>query len=263
MITPSQHDELTLFLGCEELLRKTALVDMSALDMHSVLDRCYLYCVDDCANVYIQNILKDDILPNFDRTNVCFHLINENEEEESSKVASIVSDRKPEYVEELPFKPLPHKKKKERHRKSKNRTETVIFPKYVAPIIVYDGSNLDDEPMPFTYIKDHDWEEHATFDIENLYGTDSENSNAINFCTTSAISVPSNDDYGGESSSDSYFVEFAPTRKDVYVGSNNAFMHVAHDKHVSCDSYIVNFVHVATEGYHERGKQSLMHVNNI
>jgi hypothetical protein len=30
-ITLNQHDELTLFLGCEELSRKTSLVDMSAL----------------------------------------------------------------------------------------------------------------------------------------------------------------------------------------------------------------------------------------
>ena len=29
MITPNQHDELTLFLGCEELSRKTSLLDMS------------------------------------------------------------------------------------------------------------------------------------------------------------------------------------------------------------------------------------------
>jgi hypothetical protein len=36
-ITPNQHDELTLFLGCEELSRKTSLVDMSAFDMNSVL----------------------------------------------------------------------------------------------------------------------------------------------------------------------------------------------------------------------------------
>jgi hypothetical protein len=54
MITPNQHDELTLFLGCEELLRKTYLVDMSAFDMNSILHGCHLYCVDNChANTYI------------------------------------------------------------------------------------------------------------------------------------------------------------------------------------------------------------------
>ena len=63
------------------------------------------------------------------------------------------------------------------------------------------------------------------------------------------------DDYGDENNNDSYFVEFAPTttNKNAYVESNN-FMHVAHDKDVSCDSYIVNFIHDATESYYERGK---------
>jgi hypothetical protein len=37
-ITPNQHDELTLFLGCEELSRKTSLVDMSAFDIVSCMD---------------------------------------------------------------------------------------------------------------------------------------------------------------------------------------------------------------------------------
>jgi hypothetical protein len=102
MITPNQHDELTLFLGCEELSRKTSLVDMSAFNINSILHGCHLYCVKDCfANTYIQNIVKDDTLPKYDRTNMCFVLINEKQE--SSKVSSI---NKPEYVEKLPFKPL-------------------------------------------------------------------------------------------------------------------------------------------------------------
>ena len=45
--------------------------------------------------------------------------------------------------------------------------------------------------------------------------------------------------------------EFAPT---TCVESNNYFMHVAHDKNVICDSYIVEFVHDATESHYERGK---------
>src|SRR6266567_4305363 len=65
---------------------------------------------------------------------------------------------------------------------------------------------------------------------------------------------------------ESYIVEFAPTtiNKDdcAYVESNN-FMHVAHDENVSCDSYIVNFIHDATESYYERGKHGCMHLNNI
>jgi hypothetical protein len=40
-------------------------------------------------------------------------------------------------------------------------------------------------------------------------------------------------------------------------------MHVAHDKNVLCDSYIVNFIHDATKSYYERGKHGFMHLNNI
>ncbi len=75
------------------------------------------------------------------------------------------------------------------------------------------------------------------------------------------------DDYGDENNSDSYFVEFAPTiinKNDyVYVESINSFKHVAHDKNVLCDSYIVNFIHVSTESYYERGKHGLMYLTNI
>jgi hypothetical protein len=63
------------------------------------------------------------------------------------------------------------------------------------------------------------------------------------------------------------FVEFAPTtinKNDyVYVESITSFMHVAHDKNVLCDSYIVNFIHDATKSYYERGKHGFMHLNNI
>jgi hypothetical protein len=48
--------------------------------------------------------------------------------------------------------------------------------------------------MPITYISDHDWENHSTFDIENLFGTNSKDYEFNNCCTISAIHVPSNDD---------------------------------------------------------------------
>jgi hypothetical protein len=201
-ITLNQHDELTLFLGREELSKKTSLVDMSAFDTISILRGCHLYCVKDCrANTYIQNIIKEDALPNYDRSDLCFDLINKKEE--SSKVSSVVSVNKPDYVEKLPFKPLPpkegkkNKKKKKKKKKkkmmSKRREETVSSPKHVAPIIVFDESELDDVVMPVTYISDHDWEKHSTFDIKNLFGTNSENDEVNNCCTISAIHVPSND----------------------------------------------------------------------
>jgi hypothetical protein len=67
------------------------------------------------------------------------------------------------------------------------------------------------------------------------------------------------DDYGDENS---YFGESAPTTI-VHVGSINSFAHVAHDRDVLCDNYIVNSIHDATESYYERGKHSLMDLNNI
>jgi hypothetical protein len=48
--------------------------------------------------------------------------------------------------------------------------------------------------MPVTYVSDHDWEKHSTFDIENLFGTNSENYEVNNCCTISTIHVPSYDD---------------------------------------------------------------------
>jgi hypothetical protein len=115
-ITLNQHDELTLFLGCEELSRKTSLVDMSAFNNISILHGFHLYCVKDClANTYIQNVIKHDVLPSYDRTNICFHFINKKEE--SSKVSSVISVSKPDYVEKHPFKPIPPKEVKEKKKK--------------------------------------------------------------------------------------------------------------------------------------------------
>jgi hypothetical protein len=100
-ITLNQHDELTLFLACEEISRKIALVDMNDVDINSTLHGCHLYCAKDClANTYIQNLIKLDILPSYDRTDRCFYLINR--EEESSKVSSVVSVSKSDYVDVTP-----------------------------------------------------------------------------------------------------------------------------------------------------------------
>jgi hypothetical protein len=167
---------------------------MSAFDTISILRGCHLYCVKDClTNTYIQNVIKHDVFPSYDKTNICFHLINK--EEESSKVSSVISVSKPDYVEKLPFKPLPPKEEnKKKKKKSKRREETISSPKHVAPIIIFDESELDDVRMPITYISDHDWEKHSTFDIVNLFGTNSKNYEVNNCCTISAIYVLSNDD---------------------------------------------------------------------
>jgi hypothetical protein len=67
------------------------------------------------------------------------------------------------------------------------------------------------------------------------------------------------DDYSDENN---YYVESAPPTI-VHVESINSFMHVARDRDALCDSYIVNSIHDATEGYYERGKHGLMGLNNI
>ena len=110
-------------------------------------------------------------------------------------------------MKKLPFKPLPPKQgKKKKKRRSKKREDTVFSPKHVAPIIVVDDeSELDDEPMPVAYNSDHDWEKHTTFDIENLWGTNSENDD-INDChTISTIHVSSNDDMKSSKLGDEVF----------------------------------------------------------
>ena len=57
-------------------------------------------------------------------------------------------------------------------------------------------------------------------------------------------------------SHDSYFVEFAPTtideKKFAYVESNKFSMLLCHENNALCDSYIVEFIHDATENYYER-----------
>jgi hypothetical protein len=79
-ITLNQHDEFTLFLGCEELSSKTSLVDMSAFNNISIPHGCHLYCVKDChTNTYIQDVIKEDALPKYDRSDMCFILINKKE----------------------------------------------------------------------------------------------------------------------------------------------------------------------------------------
>jgi hypothetical protein len=115
---------------------------MSVFDINSTLRGCRLYCVKDyLANTYIQNLIKHDVLPSYDRTDICFYLINR--EEESSKVSSVVSVSKPDYVEKMPFKPLPpegeSKKSKKKKKRSKRREEIVSSPKHVDPIIDYDN----------------------------------------------------------------------------------------------------------------------------
>jgi hypothetical protein len=56
-ITLNQHDELTLFLGCEELSRKTSLVDMSVFKNISILQGCRLYVLKIVAQILTYKML--------------------------------------------------------------------------------------------------------------------------------------------------------------------------------------------------------------
>ncbi|KAK1644207.1 hypothetical protein QYE76_062012 [Lolium multiflorum] len=105
------------------------------------------------------------------------------------------------YADKPPFKPLPpkegneekekkkkkgtKKKKKKKKKKENKEKEAMAYPrvyevtignrKYVAPNDYYDNeSEYDDLPMPCTHVSDHDLDEHTTFDIGNLFGTDYE-----------------------------------------------------------------------------------------
>ena len=74
-------------------------------------------------------------------------------------------------------------------------------------------------------------------------------------------------DYVNQVSCASYFVEFTPTtiheNKFAYVKSNKISMLMHHEKNALCDSYIVEFIHDATENYYERGTCALTYCNNI
>jgi hypothetical protein len=59
----------------------------------------------------------------------------------------------------------------------------------------------------------------------------------------------------------------APTimneKKFAYVENNKISMHVDHEKNALCGSYIVEFIHDATENYYERGTYAFTYLNNI
>ena len=68
-------------------------------------------------------------------------------------------------------------------------------------------------------------------------------------------------------SHDSYFVEFAPTtvdeKKFAYVESNKFSMLMHHENNALCDSYIIEFIHDATENYYERGTYAFTYLNKV
>ena len=62
----------------------------------------------------------------------------------------------------------------------------------------------------------------------------------------------------------SYDTPTIPNEKNfAYVESNKNSMLVAHEKNALCDSYIVEFIHDATEIYYEGGTYACSNCNNI
>ena len=62
----------------------------------------------------------------------------------------------------------------------------------------------------------------------------------------------------------SYDIPTIPNEKNfAYVESRKVSMHVDHEKNSLCDSYIVEFIHDATENYFERGIYAFTYLNNI
>jgi hypothetical protein len=75
--------------------------------------------------------------------------------------------------------------------------------------------------MPVTYVSDHDWEKHSTFDIENHFGT---NSKVNNCCTISTIHVPSYDDMFDEYAlRNSCSLAYDDTKSLVYDGYDDEY----------------------------------------
>ena len=124
------------------------------------------------------------------------------------------------------IKPLPPKEGNEENEKKKKGTkkkkrgnkkkEVTAYPrvyeimignrKYVAPNDYYDNeSEYNDLPMPFTYISDHDLKEHTTFDIENLWETNSENDDVNNCHSISTIHASSHNDIESSKLGDEVF----------------------------------------------------------
>ena len=96
-----------------------------------------------------------------------------------------------------------------------------------------------------------DWEndDNATYDLENLFGTNSENDNIESFkLGDDGIENP---------------LAISDMIIDNSFASKNTFLHVDHDENALCDSYIVEFIHDSTENYYERGTHAYRYLNFI
>ena len=234
-----------------------------------------LYCVVNChENDYISKIRKEGTLPKY--KNVSY--ISTNKKQSFSQVSPIVSNDKPGYVEKLSLQPLlpkvKKKKKKRRRKRSKKEEEWVsTWPEHIPRIDFYpneqkimeDGEldcihyypdvksvgTIEDDLYYDMHVTYCDWEDgdNATYDLENLFGTNSEN-----------------DDMESSKLGDDGIANPLPI-SDVIIdnsfASKNTFLHVDHGNNALCDAYIVEFIHDATEIFYERGTHAYIYLNFI
>ncbi|KAK1699618.1 hypothetical protein QYE76_016315 [Lolium multiflorum] len=172
------------------------------------------------------------------------------------------------YADKPPFKPLPPKegneekeekkkkkgtKKKKKKKKENKKKEVTAYPrvneitlsnrKYVAPNDYCDNeSEYDDLPMPFTYISNHDLNEHTTFDIANLWEINSENDDDNDCHSVSAIHASSHNDIESSKLGEEVFAN--PLATGHYVldtspsNNNNG---VDTDKPIVKDNYSISY----------------------
>src|SRR4051812_23599128 len=94
-----------------------------------------------------------------------------------------------------------------------------------------------------------DWEndDNATYDLENIFGTNSEN-----------------DDMESSKLGDDRIanpLHISDVIIDKFFASKNTFLHVDHDENALCDSYIVECIHDATKNYYERGTDAYIYIS--
>src|SRR4051812_21733971 len=150
-------------------------------------------------NDYISKIRKEVTLPKY--KNISY--ISTNKKESFSQISPIVYNDKAGYVEKFHLQPLPpkvkKKKKKRRRKRSKKEEEWVsTWPEHIPRIKIYPNGHkfLEDGELDCIHyypddnfigtIEDDfdydmhvtfcDWEndDNATYDLENLFGTNSE-----------------------------------------------------------------------------------------
>ena len=182
------------------------------------------------------------------------------------------------------------KKKKRRRKRSKKEEEWVTtWPEHIPRIDFYpnrlkfmEDGELDcihyyledksvgtieddfDYDMHVTYC---DWEDgdNATYDLGNLFGTNSESchNHEGNYSLAEHHLPNTQLIYSVQVVYDSPTPTITNEKDFAYVESNKFSMLVDHDKEVLCDTYIVDFIDDPTENHYERGTYAYRYFNNI